>query len=178
MQKIHFYLPLLTLLLSFNLINAQTYSYDFNTTTKTARIYTNNEVVLDFDVLTDEGFANNLKFEDGYIFEFQNDEWVNKGFFNKNEIIYEKVNYELKKNFSGHFSIKKEGNKKWSKIKFKKNKFTIEKNGNELPQTVVYLYLLQEVKNLCLNELERIRQKRMQERLEYQKKLNDKETSN
>lgn len=171
-------MSIIVLFINCYFINAQTYGYDFNITTKIARIYTNNEVVLDFNVLTDDGFANDLKLENGYILELQDNEWINIGFFNKNEIIYNKVNYEFKKNLIGDLSIKKEGDKKWTKFKFKKNKFTIENNGNILPKPVEYLYIHQVVKNLCLNELERIREKRVQSRLEYQKKLDEKEISN
>lgn len=178
MKNILFYISVLILVLNHNLTNAQTYSYDFNTTTKTARIYTNNEVILDFNVLTENGFGNDLKLENGYIFEFQENEWTNKGFFNKNEIIYNNENYLLKKNFIGNLFIKKETDKKWSQLKLKKNKLTIEYNGNTLPKTVSYLFLHQVVKNICTIELERIREKRIQSRLEYENKLKEKEIVN
>ena len=177
MRNFNSYLTILALIISCNIACAQSYNYDFNTFTKIARIYTNNEIILNFNVLSEDGFAEKFKFENGYILEFENNEWIEKGFYNKNEIIYNKTAYQLKTNLIGRVFTKKKSDKNWTKVSVNKNTLTIEKNGNNIPEPVTYLVLLQNTQKICLAELEAIRKKREQERFDRKKEAEQKEAS-
>ena len=152
-MKKFYHLLIVFLLATFYTSNAQVYKYDFNPFTKIARIYTNSEIILDFDVLFNDGSSKDLKFENGYIFESENGEWIEKGFYNKNEIIYNKTTYPLKTNLIGKVLIKNETDKKWLKIKTNGNQITLDKNFDQFPKPVQYLILQNNVRNLCLTEL-------------------------
>lgn len=178
MNKKHIYTILFCVLLNINFIYAQKFNYDFNTFTKIARIYTNNEIIFDFNVLSEEGLSKNIKFENGYILEFEDNRWIEKGFYNKNEIIYNKIAYKLKSNVIGRIFVKQETDKKWTKVIVKRNQLTIEKNGNSIPKTVEYLVLLQNTRIICLDELEQIKKRKIQERIDKKKEYEKKENNN
>lgn len=156
MKKIYIYL--IGFIAFFPLIsNAQVYKFDFNPFTKISRIYTNNEIILEFDVFLGDSYSNNFKFEDGYIYELENNEWINKGFFNKDEIIYNKNSYQLKNNLINSVHIKKESDKKWTKVKINNNQITIDYKDQQFPKIVEYLLVQFNVRNINLNELRIIR---------------------
>jgi len=154
------------LLLVATLSQAQTYSYDFNPNTKIARLYTNNEIILEYNVLMEHASLDNYEFTNGYILEKSDNEWKETGFYNSREIIYNKVPYLLKTNLISRVLVKKEGNKKWIKVNFKKNKISFENTFDELPEAVRYVVLTENLKNICIRELEYIRKKRENEYLD------------
>lgn len=158
MKKIYFYL--LAFVVLFPIIsNAQVYKFDFNPFTKISRIYTNNEIILEFDLFLGDSHSNNFKFEDGYIYELENNNWINKGFFNKDEIIYNKISYELKNNLINNVHIKKGTDKKWTKVKIKNNEILIDYKDHQFPKIVEYLLIQFNVRNIKLNELKALRNK-------------------
>lgn len=157
-----FYLFTTVLFFVFYKGNAQDYKYDFNPMTKIARIYTNSEIILEIDVLFDGGFSNEIKFENGYILELENNKWIEKGFYNNDEIIYNKITYPLKTNLIGRVFIKNKSDKKWIKFKTKGNQITLDQSFKQFPKTVQYLVLHNNVRNFCISELKILKSQKSQ----------------
>ena len=129
------------LILFFGLLSVQLfaqtpviYNYDYNLSSKIARIWIDYEILMEYDAVEDRLSHQNYLFQDGYVFEKFEENWEEIGFYNDKELVLNQQYFEIKKPFLGKTAIRLKQDDSWIPLKRTKNTFRFLNDPEKLPE--------------------------------------------
>src|SRR5690554_1940141 len=129
------------LILFFGLLSVQLfaqtpviYNYDYNLSSKIARIWIEYEILMEYDAVEDRLSHQNYLFQDGYVFEKFEENWEEIGFYNDKELVLNQQYFEIKKPFLGKTAIRLKQDDSWIPLKRTKNTLRFLNDPEKLPE--------------------------------------------
>lgn len=110
------------------------YNYDYNLTTKTARIWIDYEVLIEYDAVDDRLSHQNYLFQDGYVFQKNDGSWEEIGFYNDKKLVLNQQYFEIKKPFLGKTAVRLEQDVTWIPLKKTKTTISFLQDPEKLPE--------------------------------------------
>lgn len=129
------------LILFFGLLSVQLfaqtpviYNYDYNLSSKIARIWIEYEILMEYDAVEDRLSHQNYLFQDGYVFEKFEGNWEEIGFYNDKELVLNQQYFEIKKPFLGKTAVRLEQDVTWIPLKKTKTTISFLQDPEKLPE--------------------------------------------
>lgn len=110
------------------------YNYDYNLDTKIARIWIDYEILMEYDFIEDRLLHENYLFQDGYVFQKDDGNWEEIGFYNDKEMVLNQQYFEIKKPFLGKTAIRMEQDATWIPLKKTKRTISFLTDPEKLPE--------------------------------------------